>query len=55
MHGGSFYGGDKENIDCVDMCERFAKRGYAVANYRLVPFTQIISFLSSAQNNIRST
>ena len=37
MHGGSFTGGSKELIDCVDFCESFAKRGYVTAsvNYRL--------------------
>lgn len=55
IHGGSFYGGDKENIDCVDFCESFAKRGYVCVsiNYRLVPFTQIISFLSSASEQYK--
>ena len=37
MHGGSFTGGSKEQIDCVHFCESFAKRGYVTAsvNYRL--------------------
>ena len=37
MHGGSFLGGNKSEIDCVDFCENFAKKGYvtASANYRL--------------------
>jgi len=49
MHGGSFYGGDKANIDCQDFCETFAKKGYVTAsvNYRLVPLTNIVSFLSN--------
>lgn len=50
MHGGSFYAGDKADTDCVDFCESFAKRGYVCVsiNYRLVPVTQILAFLSSA-------
>jgi len=37
MHGGSFTAGSKEELDCVDFCESFAKRGYVTAsvNYRL--------------------
>ena len=37
MHGGSFTTGSKEELDCVDFCESFAKRGYVTAsvNYRL--------------------
>ena len=37
MHGGSFTGGNKDLVDCVDFCESFAKRGYVTAsvNYRL--------------------
>jgi len=37
MHGGSFSAGSKEDLDCVDFCESFAKRGYVAAsvNYRL--------------------
>jgi len=37
MHGGSFTGGSKEELDCVDFCESFAKRGYVTSsvNYRL--------------------
>ena len=37
MHGGSFLGGNKSEVDCVDFCENFAKKGYvtASANYRL--------------------
>ena len=36
-HGGSFVAGDKSNGDQVDLCNRFAKRGYicATINYRL--------------------
>jgi len=47
LHGGSFYGGDKAMIDCVDFCESMAKRGYVTAslNYRLA--TNIIGFLTS--------
>ena len=46
MHGGSFYGGDKTSVDCVDFCESMARRGYVTAsvNYRLA---NIISFLTS--------
>ena len=37
MHGGSFSAGSKEELDCVDFCNSFAKRGYVTAsiNYRL--------------------
>lgn len=37
-HGGSFMNGDKEDSDCVDFCESFAKRGYVTAsvNFRQV-------------------
>ncbi len=37
LHGGTFIAGDKENTDCVDFCETFAKKGYVTAsvNYRL--------------------
>ncbi len=37
LHGGTFIAGDKENSDCVDFCETFAKKGYVTAsvNYRL--------------------
>jgi len=36
-HGGSFIGGDKNQADCVDFCNSFAKKGYvtASANYRV--------------------
>lgn len=49
MHGGSFYGGDKTSIDCIDFCENMAKRGYVTAsvNYRLA---NIISFLTSNES-----
>ena len=48
MHGGSFYAGDKENTDCVDFCESFAKRGYVTAsvNYRLA---NMMPFLTSTE------
>ena len=48
MHGGAFYAGDKENVDCVDFCESYAKRGYVAisANYRLANF---FSFLGSKE------
>ena len=37
LHGGSFLGGDKESIECVDFCKNFVKKGYitASANYRI--------------------
>jgi hypothetical protein len=49
MHGGSFYGGDKADIDCQEFCKTFAKKGYVTAsvNYRLVSLTNIVSFLSN--------
>ena len=49
MHGGSFYSGDKANIDCQNFCETFAKKGYVTAsvNYRLVSFINIASFLAN--------
>jgi len=45
MHGGSFTAGDKAMTDCVDFCERMAKKGYVTAslNYRLSDFTFILS------------
>ena len=48
-HGGSFFGGDKSSIDCVDFCTAFAKKGYVVAsvNYRLVSLLNIVNFLSN--------
>lgn len=49
VHGGSFYGGDKQDVNCVDFCTEFAKKGYVVAsvNYRLVSLINIVSFLSN--------
>ncbi len=49
IHGGSFYGGDKANVDCQDFCETFAKKGYVTAsvNYRLVSLINIGSFLAN--------
>ena len=49
VHSGSFYGGDKNMVDCVDFCTAFAKKGYVVAsvNYRLVSLLNIVSFLSN--------
>ena len=37
VHGGSYIGGNKSLVDCVDFCESFAKKGYVTAsiNYRL--------------------
>ncbi len=51
MHGGTFYAGDKSDVNCVDFCENFAKKGYVCAsvNYRLIPVTQILLFLTSNQ------
>ena len=48
-HGGSFYGGDKSSIDCIDFCTAFAKKGYVVVsvNYRLVSLLNIVNFLSN--------
>lgn len=47
LHGGSFYGGDKIEPDCIDFCESFAKRGYVTAsvNYRLVGILDVVNFL----------
>lgn len=45
-HGGSFYGGDRLEPNIVDMCERYAKRGYVTASieYRLTsPFNLLDS------------
>ena len=49
MHGGSFYGGTKVMTDCVDFCTSMAKKGYVTAslNYRLA--NNIVSFLSSQE------
>jgi len=49
IHGGSFYGGDKTDLDCQDFCKTFAKKGYVTAsvNYRLVSLLNIVSFLSN--------
>jgi len=49
VHGGSFYGGDKTDLDCQDFCKTFAKKGYVTAsvNYRLVSLLNIVSFLSN--------
>ena len=37
LFGGAFITGSKNNTDCVDFCNYFAKRGYVAiaANYRL--------------------
>jgi len=37
MHGGAFINGDKSDLDCVDFCKSFAKKGYVAVsvNYRL--------------------
>jgi len=49
VHGGSFYGGDKADIDCQEFCKTFAKKGYVTAsvNYRLVSLLDIVSFLAN--------
>ena len=51
MHGGSFLGGDKSAIDCVDFCESFAKKGYvtASANYRLANDAQSFALYQEEQ------
>ena len=51
MHGGSFIGGDKSAIDCVDFCEKFAKKGYvtASANYRLANDVQSFALYQEEQ------
>ncbi len=37
LHGGSFYAGSKDLVDCQDFCTNMARRGYVTAslNYRL--------------------
>ena len=49
IHGGSYVGGDKSLIDCIDFCKSFAKKGYVTAsvNYRLA--SDIISFALSQE------
>ena len=49
IHGGSYIGGSKSEIDCIDFCEAFAKKGYVTAsvNYRLA--TDPISFVLSQE------
>ena len=32
IHGGSYLGGSKTEIDCIDFCEHFAKKGYVTAS-----------------------
>ena len=51
MHGGSFLGGNKSEIDCVDFCENFAKKGYvtASANYRLAMDPQSFALYQEEQ------
>ena len=51
MHGGSFLGGNKSEIDCVDFCENFAKKGYvtASANYRLAVDPQSFALYQEEQ------
>ena len=47
LFGGAFITGSKNNIDCVDFCQSFARRGYVTAsvNYRLAsnPFTFLLN------------
>lgn len=54
MHGGSFYGGDKNLTDCVDFCTSMAKRGYVAisANYRLNQ--NPINFVYSQEEQFRT-
>lgn len=46
-HGGSFTGGSKEETTIVELCQRFARRGYVTAsiNYRLAgsPFDMLLA------------
>ena len=48
-HGGSYYGGSKENPGAVDFCTAFAKKGYVAisSNYRIVALQNIINFLTN--------
>ena len=54
MHGGSFYGGDKNLSDCVDFCTTMAKRGYIAisCNYRLTPIP--VTFLMNQEEQYRT-
>ena len=54
MHGGSFYGGDKNLTDCVDFCTSMAKRGYVAisANYRLNQ--NPVAFIYSQEEQFRT-
>lgn len=49
QHGGSYYSGSKESLECVEVCNYFAKRGYVAIsmNYRLVSLSNLANFLSS--------
>jgi dienelactone hydrolase len=48
-HGGSYYGGTKQNPGAVDFCTAFARKGYVAisSNYRIVALQNIITFLTS--------
>ncbi len=49
IHGGSFYGGSRQDGFIAYMCTEFAKRGYVTASidYRLVPIASIASLSDS--------
>lgn len=51
LHGGSFLGGDKSLVGCVDFCTEFAKKGYvtASANYRLSSDAQVFALYQEEQ------
>ena len=53
MHGGTFIGGDKNAPDIVDICMRFAKRGYVCASiqYRLMDASNPLAMLALADVN----
>jgi len=51
LHGGSFLGGDKTLVGCVDFCTEFAKKGYvtASANYRYADDAQTFALYQEEQ------
>ena len=53
LHGGSFVGGSKTNSDIVELCERYAKRGYVSVSidYRL---TMSLIFQGTEENAYRA-
>ena len=53
LHGGSFVGGSKTNSDIVELCERYAKRGYVAVSidYRL---TMSLIFQGTEENAYRA-